>query len=59
MPDKIEPPETIYLQWWGTGDPSEPFDVPPDSIPDAVTWCRDRINDSDLEYRLVKRRRNK
>jgi hypothetical protein len=42
MPEQANAPEVIYLQV-GDGDDWS-----------AVTWCRDRINDSDLEYRLVK-----
>jgi len=36
---KESPPKVIYLQW----------NVPPD--PEfGVTWCRDKLNDNDVEY---------
>ena len=34
----IEMPETIYLQ------------IENLEIPEAITWCKDRIDDSDVEY---------
>ena len=56
-PRKMIPPETIYLQVVGsddTADVEETYSRPFDDS--EVTWCADKINDSDLEYRLVKRR---
>ena len=39
----IPVPDVIYLQW---------FDE--DGEPDGeVTWCEDRINDTDIEYRRL------
>lgn len=35
----------IFMQWHGDGDPQFPL---PDH--DAVTWCINRINASDVEY---------
>lgn len=36
-------PGVIYLQWWGDdGD-----------VSGNVTWCEDRINDSDIKYCLA------
>ncbi len=48
-------PETIYLQ---VGDPSvnsedemQDFDFKEiEDVPDAVTWCRDRIFSTDIEF---------
>jgi hypothetical protein len=41
------PPTTIYLQWHG-GEPEA------GSVDHAdVTWCADRMNDSDVEYVLA------
>ena len=39
-------PERIWLQWHGDADPDE-AGVPD---PSDVTWCEDKINDSDTEY---------
>jgi hypothetical protein len=39
--------EIIYLQWYG--------DDEHDKKADEVTWCDDKINDNDLEYKLVKK----
>ena len=39
----MRPPTVIYLQWLDDdGEEAE-----------EVTWCVDRINDTDIEYRLV------
>ena len=45
-------PDAIYLQWHGTDDE----DVMQNGIvhEDEVTWCRDRINDSDVKYVIAK-----
>lgn len=42
-----KPPKVIYLQWYDESD-GEPLD--PDR--GEVTWCVDRIYDTDLEYVL-------
>ena len=60
MSDKIDvvnAPERIYLQI----DPSDNDAARDLSVVDweSVTWCRDRIGNSDLEYRLVKWPRRK
>ena len=41
----MTPPKVIYLQWYDedTGEELDPID-------DEVTWCVDRINDSDVVY---------
>ncbi len=39
--EKSVPPEVIYLQ---VGEGSNEYED------EGVTWCRDKINDSDLEY---------
>ena len=36
-PTETAPPDTIYLQWQDDGD--------------EVSWCPDRVNDEDVEYR--------
>jgi hypothetical protein len=42
-------PDIIWLQVDPDGeDPSGEF------LPDDATWCRDKINDTDVEYRRVK-----
>jgi hypothetical protein len=54
--DLDNPPQTIYLQAYGEDDPLELggkvdlFDV---------CWCQDKIFNSDLEYRLVTKKRNR
>lgn len=42
------PPDTIYLQWWGA-DQSE-LDDCPDPVPHEVTWCDDKQFDTDVAY---------
>lgn len=44
----MNPPQTIYLQW--SDDPDADYVDPRDT-----TWCADRINDNDFEYRLVEK----
>jgi hypothetical protein len=39
----LEIPEVIYLQWYAE-DGEESGDI---------TWCADRINDTDIEYRRL------
>jgi hypothetical protein len=46
-------PDVIYIQ---VGDIDEDVDFRQVETED-VTWCEDRQFDSDLEYRLVKRRK--
>ena len=44
------PPKRIWLQWWGDIDPdkdSQPFDTG-----DGITWCKDKIFNTDIEYIL-------
>jgi hypothetical protein len=48
-------PDRIYLQWFGTDDVRMDESVAVNEI--DVTWCSDRINDSDVEYVRVKRRK--
>lgn len=40
------PPDKIYLQWHGDGEPDDVGEV---SEVD-VTWCKDRIYSQDIEY---------
>ncbi len=47
-------PDVIYLQ---LGDIDDDVDFSKVAT-DDITWCEDRIHDSDIEYRLVKRRRH-
>lgn len=44
-----QPPDEIYLQFYGEGQPE-------DSTPvnGEVTWCEDRVFDSDVRYVLAK-----
>lgn len=44
-----EPPDTIYLQWNGDGDPNDPAKV----HEPEVTWSRDQIFAGDVAYRRV------
>ena len=49
-------PRKIYLQWWGADRDEltdEEFNEPVDPVDGEVTWCRDKINDTDLEYVLA------
>jgi len=40
---KEYPPEKIYLQWYDeNGEPAHPEDR---------TWCVDKINNNDIEYK--------
>lgn len=45
-------PDTIYLQWY-----DEEEEKPIDINTGDVTWCIDRINNSDAEYVLINRYR--
>lgn len=55
----MKPPDAIYLQWHGV-DKSELMESElrdgPDDTRD-VTWCSDKINDSDIRYVIDKRYR--
>jgi hypothetical protein len=42
----MTPPDKIYLQFHGSGDADDEADVSPGD----VTWCQDRVFDSDIEY---------
>lgn len=54
IPD--DAPETIYLQWLGE-DAAEALEPLPKFKDGAeVYWCSDSIFDTDLEYRLVRRK---
>lgn len=45
-PGQVEPPEVIYLQYHGDGNPDDEG-----TVRDCdVTWCRDKIFEHDLEY---------
>ncbi|MCB1061205.1 MAG: hypothetical protein KDB65_13360 [Calditrichaeota bacterium] len=41
-----QPPEKIYLQWYGDGT----FEEPEDIHPSEITWCQDKMYDADIEY---------
>jgi len=47
-----DPPEKIYIQWFGDGKP-------PDSEerPEEVTWSEDRVFDSDIVYVRLRRKK--
>jgi hypothetical protein len=53
-PRVLNPPERIFLQV-GELDADWEFDEAERS--GEVTWCADPIYDTDVEYRLVKRRK--
>lgn len=50
-----EPPKEIYLQWEGV-DKSE-INILPSADPDRgdITWCQDKIFDTDIRYVIDKR----
>ena len=41
-----KPPERIWLQYYGDGDPE--YDGPVDF--DEMYWCQDKVNEHDIEY---------
>lgn len=44
-------PDRIFLQWFGTDeDQSEVLPTDTDVDEGEVTWCRDRLWESDVEY---------
>ena len=45
-------PEVIYLQWYGADQRDLAGE---DGEPDDVTWCQDRINDTDVVYQRVRK----
>lgn len=53
-PKANNPPETIYLQ---VGDIDSDCEFSECDDSGEVTWCADKIHDTDIEYRLVKRRK--
>lgn len=53
-PRVLNPPDRIFLQ---VGDIAEDVKWSDEWAVGEVTWCADRQFDSDIEYRLVKRRR--
>lgn len=55
-PKAKNPPERIYLQ---VGDIEEDCEFSECSLGGEVTWCDDKQYDTDIEYRLVKRRSRK
>lgn len=48
-----DPPERIYLQLGSDYEKHDKIDW------SEVTWCADEIENTDIEYRLVKRKRSK
>jgi hypothetical protein len=55
-PKVLNPPERIFLQ---VGDIDEDVQWAEEWACGEVTWCADQQFDSDIEYRLVKRRSRK
>jgi len=49
--EQFKIPEVIYLQVYGDGDKFE--GLPPEGA--EITWCADRINDSDVRYVIDRR----
>ena len=48
---KKQPPDTIYLQWVGADkDDLTPAELEMQPSPGDVTWCSDRMFDTDVEY---------
>ena len=41
--EDVEIPETVYLQFWTDREANE-----------EVTWCRDQIEQTDIEYKRVR-----
>jgi hypothetical protein len=41
MSQHKEPPEEIYLQW---------YELDQYSMHEGITWCTDKINNSDVKY---------
>lgn len=41
-----QPPDKIYLQWHGDGEPNDVGEVDGNE----VTWCKDKIFEHDIEY---------
>jgi len=56
---KPDVPKMIYLQVYGEDDPYEDKRLRGEVDWREVSWCRDRIWDSDLEYVLVKKGRKR
>lgn len=46
MADFMKPPDAIYLQYHGDGDPDDTGPVNSDD----VTWCWEQINEQDIKY---------
>lgn len=53
-PKALNPPERIFLQ---VGDIDEDCEFSECEDSGEVTWCADRQWDTDIEYRLVRRKR--
>lgn len=49
-----DPPKAIYLQVYGV-DRHEVTEDEYDARPEDVTWCEDKINDTDVRYVIDKR----
>lgn len=51
------PPKEIYLQWYGEDSDAEDHRIssvePDDQGAGGVTWCEDKIYDTDVKYVLV------
>ena len=45
-----EPPDVIYLQYYGSDFYVDDIENPEPAWGDEVTWCVDRINKADIEY---------
>ena len=46
--DKATPPDKVYLQYYGDGDPE--IEEPADIDDNDATWCRDKIFTHDVPY---------
>ena len=53
-PRLLNPPERIFLQ---VGELLEDWEFSAAERTGEVTWCEDQQYDTDVEYRLVKRRK--
>ena len=54
MSKRKEPTKAIYLQWEGLDKADIPANYP-DEGHEEVTWCHDKIYDTDVRYILDKR----
>lgn len=55
-PKAFKPPDRIFIQ---VGDIEQDCEFAECEDSGEVTWCADQINDTDIEYRLVRPSRHK